>query len=467
MQNEFPNNLKEILLDGETINVEFKTSSSNLPSSLFETICAMSNRYGGHIFLGIEDDGKVVGVNEDNVKQMKKDFVNLCNNPEKIFPTLHLELKEYIIDSKTILYTYVPESSDVHRTKNKIFDRNEDGDFDITNNTRTISNLYIRKSNTYAENKIFPFATIDDLREDVIDKVRKLAVIKNGAHPWKNMNNLELLKSASLYDRDMQTGESGFNLACILLFGKDEIIKSVISYYKTDAIYKENDDTRYDDREDIRTNLIESYEKLLFFVNKHLDNKFYLEGVQRIDIRDKIAREICANLLIHREYSNPLGAKITIVKDKYLIAENANKPLFIGYIDVDNYVPFPKNPKIAHIFKEIGYAEELGTGIKNIDKYTKIYSEGIPTFKEDETFKVEVPLTKNSELNDSELLNENKEIILKIIKEKPKITQEELSNETGMSIRTIKRMITDLKESKYIERIGSKKVGNWKINKNI
>ena len=71
MQNEFPNNLKEILLDGETINVEFKTSSSNLPSSLFETICAMSNRYGGHIFLGIEDDGKVVGVNEDNVKQMK------------------------------------------------------------------------------------------------------------------------------------------------------------------------------------------------------------------------------------------------------------------------------------------------------------------------------------------------------------------------------------------------------------
>ena len=134
---------------------------------------------------------------------------------------------------------------------------------------------------------------------------------------------------------------------------------------------------------------------------------------------------------------------------------------------MDNYVPFPKNPKIAHIFKEIGYAEELGTGIKNIDKYTKIYSEGIPTFKEDETFKVEVPLTKNSELNDSELLNENKEIILKIIKEKPKITQEELSNETGMSIRTIKRMITDLKESKYIERIGSKKVGNWKINKNI
>lgn len=465
MPNELPNNLIEIIKDGENINVEFKEAKNELPSNLFETICAMSNRYGGHIFLGIKDNGEISGVNKENIKQIKKDFVNLCNNPEKIFPTIHLELKEYSINSKIILYTYVTESSDVHRTKNKIFDRNEDGDFDITNNTRTISNLYIRKSNSYAENKIFPYATLEDLREDVIDKARKLAVIKNKNHPWKNMNNLELLKSASLYEKDIQTGESGFNLACILLFGKDETIKSAISFYKTDAIFKENEESRYDDREDIRTNLIDSYDILLNFVNKHLNNKFYLEGTQRIDIRDKITREICANILIHREYYNPLPSRITILKDKYLISENPNKPLFIGYIDVNNYTPFPKNPKIAQVFKEIGFAEELGTGIKNIVKYTKIYSGATPTFKEDEIFKVVVPLEKPIEqLSQS---NKNKELILKKIKDNPYITQEELSTEIGISLSTVKRIIIELKENNYIERIGSKKNGAWKINKEI
>ena len=95
-----------------------------MPSSLFESVCAMLNRNGGHIFLGLEDDGTTLGVYKDCIKQMKKDFVNQCNNPEKLFPTAHLDIKEYVHEDKYILYIYVYESSDVHKTTNKILDRN-------------------------------------------------------------------------------------------------------------------------------------------------------------------------------------------------------------------------------------------------------------------------------------------------------------------------------------------------------
>lgn len=95
----------------------------------------MLNRNGGHIFLGVKDDGEIIGVYKDYVKSIKKDFTNLCNNPEKVFPTVHLEIKEYVVDDKVILYIYVYSSSDVHKTNGKIFDRNEDGDYDITGNT--------------------------------------------------------------------------------------------------------------------------------------------------------------------------------------------------------------------------------------------------------------------------------------------------------------------------------------------
>ena len=327
---------------------------------------------------------------------MKKEFVDLCNNPVKIFPTIHLDIKEYLYEEKHILYIYVHESSDVDKSSNKIYDRNEDGDFDITNNTTLISNLYIRKRSTYIENKIYPFATMNDLRIDLIEEARKMASNRTSNHPWTKMSNEEMLRSAGLYERNLETGKEGFNLACLLLFGKDEIITSALSYYKTDAILKIKNTERYDDRDDIRTNLLDSYDRLTDFIKKHLNDKFYIEDDQRINVRDVIARELCANLLIHREYSNPYPAKLLITKYS-IITENANKPRTIGYIDLNNYSPYPKNPKIASFFKEIGLADELGSGIKKIAKYTKIYSSGgNPSFKDDEIFIANIPLTNNS-----------------------------------------------------------------------
>jgi len=167
----------------------------------------MLNRNGGHIFLGVNDSKEIIGVYKDAIKNMKKDFTNLCNNPEKIFSTIHLEIKEYEINYKVILYIYVYSSSDVHKTSGKIFDRNEDGDYDITGNTSMISNMYIRKSSSYTENKIFSYATLDDLRLDLIEKVRKMAGNRIDNHPWVNMNDMELLRSVSLYEKDIQTGK--------------------------------------------------------------------------------------------------------------------------------------------------------------------------------------------------------------------------------------------------------------------
>jgi ATP-dependent DNA helicase RecG len=220
MIENLPNNLIELIKAGESTTIEYKEAKKNLPNSLFESVCSMLNRNGGHIFLGVKDNTDVIGVYKDYVKEMKKEFVDLCNNPEKIFPTVHLEIKEYLYEEKHILYIYVHESSDVHKTCNKIYDRNEDGDFDITNNTTLISNLYIRKRSTYIENKIYPFAKIDDLREDLIEEARKMAANRTSNHPWSKMTNEEMLRSAGLYERNLETVKSRFNLDCLLIFGR-------------------------------------------------------------------------------------------------------------------------------------------------------------------------------------------------------------------------------------------------------
>ncbi len=58
-----------------------------------------------------------------------------------------------------------------------------------------------------------------------------------------------------------------------------------------------------------------------------------------------------------------------------------------------NFSPFPKNPTLAKFFKEIGWVEELGSGVRNIYKYNKIYSGAEPIFIEGDVFKTIIPLT--------------------------------------------------------------------------
>ena len=73
-------------------------------------------------FLGVDDNGSIIGVDEDSIENMKKDFANLCNNDQKINPTIYLNIKDFSINDKTILHIYVNESSSVHRTNGKVFD---------------------------------------------------------------------------------------------------------------------------------------------------------------------------------------------------------------------------------------------------------------------------------------------------------------------------------------------------------
>jgi len=437
--------IKSIIDKGEGNTTEFKKCKDACSKSAFETVCSFLNRNGGNLLLGVNDDGNIAGINTDAVEQIKKDFVTAVNNPQKINPPVYLSADEYNIDGKIVLHVFIPESSQVHRCNGRIYDRNEDGDFDITDNTDLAANLFIRKQRTFTENEIFPFAGMNDLKTEVIDRVRIMASNRQPNHPWNSMSNVELLRSAGLIQKDFKTGKEGLTLACLLLFGKDETIVSVLPYHKTDAIMRRKNLDRYDDRDDIRCNLIESYDRLMHFVEKHLDDPFYLEVDVRVSVRNKLFREVVANILIHREYSNPYPAKF-IIEGERVITENGNKPHGFGQIDIDNFVPYPKNPVIARVFKEIGWAEELGSGIRNIKKYCKIYSDSKPVFIEGDVFKTIIDVKEVDKIH-SNIKKEpisadkvpiNADKIIEFLKNNKTITNRQGREITGLSATRVK-----------------------------
>lgn len=380
--------IKQIIAHGEGINIEFKTCKDEISHSVYESVCAFLNHSGGYILLGVGDEGEILGINEKNLEQMTRNFINVINDPKLFSPKAYVSPLTIEIDNKKIICIYVEKSIYVHRYKSKFFDRNGDADVDVTEQPGLLANLYSRKAPESSENRIVPFLELDDLDPKTFDYCRKLVSLRNESHPWIKLSNEELLKSCGLIAKDPTTGIVGIKQAALLLFGTESSIATFMPSYRIEAIYRNKtedyynqnnpeDSTRYDDRITIRTNLITAYDSLMTFVMKYLPEKFYLEDgtTQRGDLRSNIFREIVANLLVHREYSSPFAGTFEIFSDRVITKNHTRSiPSFrTGVISIDDLESCTKNPLLVKVFRELGWVEELGSGSRNIKKYAPLY----------------------------------------------------------------------------------------------
>jgi ATP-dependent DNA helicase RecG len=274
---------------------------------------------------------------------------------------------------------------------------------------------------------------------------------------------------------DYDSDKPGFNLAAALLLGRDEVIHSICPAYRTDALLRRENVDRYDDRDVVDTNLINSYERLFAFAQKHLPDKFFVEDSFRKSLRNIIVREMISNTLMHREFTSSYQAKFIIERNRMLV-ENANRAPAQKIITPENLEPKPKNPTIASFFRNIGYADQLGSGVRKMFLYSKSYGGADPTFSEDDEFRITVSLNdyvgmpQNKEVNNrvnekvNEKVNENQRKILESIRKNPSMTQKELSAVVGISVVHINKNMKALQEIGLISRSGSDKKGFWVIN---
>ena len=172
-----------------------------------------------------------------------------------------------------------------------------------------------------------------------------------------------------------------------MLFGIDSQILQVCPAHRTDLILRKVDVDRYDDRDLVRTNLIDSYDRILAFIQKHLPDPFYLQGIERMSLRDIIFREVASNILIHREYASGVPARLIIEYGK-VTTENANRPHGFGLLNPETTTPFPKNPVLGAFFREIDRADELGSGMRKMMLHGKQYGGANPQLIEGDVFRM-------------------------------------------------------------------------------
>ena len=225
----------------------------------------------------------------------------------------------------------------------------------------------------------------------------------------------------------------------------------------------------------IITNLIDSYRRLMDFGKKHLNDTFVLDGDQSVSARDKILREVISNILAHRDYANAYTAQFVIEKER-VFTKNSNLPHGHGELQLNKFEPFPKNPPISKVFREIGYADELGSGMRNTYKYTKLYSGETPLFIEGEVFEILIPMGKVAGLQtgpkeyskENSKENSNLEmgnIIIDILQAEPELSIEKVAKRLHVTNGTVRYYVEILKRTGILEHVGPTKKGKWVIRR--
>ena len=368
---------------GEGVSVEFKRCGSQPGRDTFETICSFANRQGGSVLLGVRDDGTVEGVPEASALSIERNISNVTSNPNlfNVSPLVEFErLRD--ADGKLVIRVWVPMGPSLYTFKGVVYDRVADADVRVRSDVQ-IASMMARKQGYYSERTVYPWVSEDDLEMGLLDAVRDALHANDADHPWLSLSDGELLRAARLYGRDQLTGERGFNLAAVALLGKEDTILDVMPLYRTDAVLRRVETDRYDDRLVCRSNLVRAYDELVGFCEKWLPDSFVLDGGQRKSARDVIVRELVCNCLIHREFVSPHIAIRT---------RNASRALFAGPVTLESLDPTPKNPIIANFFTQMGRSEELGSGTRNLYKFSRLYTGKDPVLEDGDQFTAFVPV---------------------------------------------------------------------------
>lgn len=431
---------------GEGISTEFKRCGNHPEPDFFETVCSFANRQGGNIFLGVQDDGTVIGIEPSTIRDIKRNIASVLNNPKLFRPAPLVEMENIDYEGKVVLRVWVPMGPTVYSYKGTVYDRLADSDIQIMG-VDQLTLMYLRKQNTFSEQRIYPYVSMDDLNVELIERMRQMAVARRPDHIWGTLDNAQLLRSAKLYAKDRTAGKEGFTLAAVLLLGNDDVIGDVCPAYKTDAIFRMDNTDRYDDRLVVKTNLLDAYDFLSDFAKKHLPDKFVLDGDVRKSARDIIVRELVTNTLIHREYMSPFPAKLIIDTDG-IKTENASRALYEGRITLTDFNPMPKNPIIADVFTHVGLAEELGSGMRNLNKFSLLYSGRVPTLVDGDIFRASVPVERSVAGAEQRAIYA---LAASIIERDGSLTTGELAKAGNVSLRTAQRWVKSMIESKALK----------------
>ena len=352
----------------ENQNIEYK---SNWHDDYLDWICGFANAQGGKIYIGKNNDGKVVGL--DNSRELSEKIPNKIRNSMGITAEVNL-LDE---DGKTYIEIVVQPYSVPISIRGRYFYRSGSVKHELTG--AALNEFLLKKAGHTWDNMPEERATIADIDENTIKKYLRKAE-KGGRLPDADgLTTEELLEKLRLSENGV------LKRAAIVLFGKDPGKFYPNTFVKIGKFEDDDFTIRFQEVEE--GNVIEVLDKVL----RTLDYKFLIknisfEGMNRIETLEypvPALREMLLNTLIHRNY---MGAptQLRVYDNKLQLWNHGTLPVGITLDKLSkSHSSFPRNPILAEACFKGSYIDSWGSGIMKIVNSCKAAGLPTPTLEED------------------------------------------------------------------------------------
>ena len=444
-----------LLEQGEGLKLEFKEEYDS--KHLGKEIVALANTEGGRIFIGVDDKGKVKGIQITN--RLKSEIQDLARGCD---PSINIELETF----ENILIVNVDEGlNKPYRCSAGFFLRQG-------SNSQKLSTDEIRDFFNKEGKILFDEAINNEFDFKNGFSKTKFDVFIQKANLSKTISDEDILKNLGIL-----TEVGKFKNAGVLFFC-DNVERFFRHAIITCVLYKGNDKYKIIDRKDFTEDTISNYNGAMTFLMRNLRLEYKIETAgpreELLENPEDALREAIVNAMAHRDY-NEKGAniQIDIFDDR---VEISNPGGLISAIKKEDFgkKSISRNPLLFSLFKTADLVEKVGSGVERMRDAMRDVGLPAPVFEFTGFFTVifkRPPMPtgdkKQTELVERlvERLVESQKRIIKLIEENPYISKSELSKKVGISTTAIDKNILKLKDKGLLKRVGPDKGGYWEIIK--
>ncbi|MBV1884530.1 MAG: helix-turn-helix domain-containing protein [Pseudomonadales bacterium] len=358
--------IEQSLAKPEGKQLEFKRDLSS-PKPILRTLIAFANTAGGQLFIGVADNGDIMGVEDPLAEEERLTSLIADSIAPRLLPSIEL----LTVKEKTLLRVEVHlSSSRPHYLKAKGPEQGvlvRIGSSNRQADTQLISELQRQATGETFDTMPMPHLSIEDLDLDAMQQ-------QFGEHRQLDEQRLITLK---LLVRDQ--GRLVPSKGAILLFGKQRTLHFDDAWIQCGR-FRGIDKVDIFDQTDLHDHLPSAVDSIALFLKKHAFKSAEFAGMKRTDhwsIPLTILREAIINALVHSDYSQR-GSPIRIAFYDDRIEIESPGMLMPGMTieDMKRGISMIRNPVIARVFRELKLIEQWGSGVQRI--FAEAAMQGLP-----------------------------------------------------------------------------------------
>ena len=284
----------------ESQNIEYKTVWKD---EYLKWICGFANAQGGTIFIGKDDDGNVVGVN--NAKKLLEEL------PNKITTVLGIVADVNLHKSDNGDYIEIVVEPQLNPVSCKGEYHYRSGSTKQELKGAALDQFLLGKQGKHWDGVPVPNVAIKDLKSETFDFFRKKGIKSN------RLNDDVLTDSNELLLANLKLTEGKYlKRAALLLFHPDPE-KFVTNAYIKIGYFESDSDLRYQD--EIHGNLFEQVEKTMdLLFTKYIKALISYDGIYRVETFEypkEAIREALHNAIAHKDYTGATPIQISVYND--------------------------------------------------------------------------------------------------------------------------------------------------------